>query len=146
MTLKETYEKYHPLGYTDRNIIVEFLSQPSELPTASKLISKILYTKINELQRFQETQLAWQMFPNDYLYKDYPSDVARKFDELIRKDIMGMDFSDDDRTWLAEHIPQMEKPKGVFCASLYYKILKNGYRFKDTTDKDVDTAEAWHTV
>lgn len=130
-TLKSYTDIQHLTKATDMEIIVQYLIDNDMEEKAMEICHKLAQAKIQKIKDRQHIIKEWTYcIPSDYLYRNYPIEIATKLHQIELDYIVNGEVTDSRLEWAKANIPNIEEPLVYFQPCRRW-LEENGIRFKE---------------
>lgn len=120
---------------SDIEIITAYFIDNDMEEEAMELTYKLSKSKIEKMQRRKRIIDEWvYVIPSEYLYENYPLDIASKLHRIELDYIINGEVSSWRLEWAKENIPNIKMPECYFMPCMDW-MEKQGIKFKDSDDR-----------
>lgn len=129
--LKDYIELQKFTGMSDMEIIVSYFVDNDMEEKAMEISHNLAKKKIEKMKDRHRVIKEWAYYiPSDYLYKNYPIDVATMLHRIELDYIINGKVTRGRLEWAEENIPNIKLPESYFQPCIKW-LDDKGIRFKD---------------
>ena len=133
--LKDYIELQKLTGMSDIEIITSYFIDNDIEEEAMELSHNLAKAKIEKMKQRQNIIKTWTYtIPSEYLYENYPIEIATRLHRIELDYIVNGEVTDIRLEWAKENIPNLKMPEVYFFPCVDW-LEEQGIKFKDA-DKE----------
>lgn len=102
-------------GMSDMEIIIQYFIDNDMEEEAMNICHKLANSKIQKMKDREHIVREWAYtIPSDYLYKNYPIEIATMLHRMALDYIINGEVTDSRLEWARENVPNIERPLAYF--------------------------------
>lgn len=123
-------------GMSDMEIIIAYFTDNDMEEEAMELSHELAKTKIEKMKHRMKVIRDWTYrIPSDYLYKNYPLDIATQLHRIELDYIVNGAVTESRLEWAKENVPNIELPEVYFFPCVDW-LEGQGIKFLENNDTE----------